>query len=89
MTLAVTIPPWFNHVSLTGSVTFRDGTDKSRQTTHTTPHLTRPKSYQLNAWLKRPESHEQAMMGEKTSRTFAKTMSFLEEMEKRVDGDGK
>ena len=29
------------------------------------------------------------MMGEKTSRTFAKTMNFLEEMEKRVDGDGK
>ena len=29
------------------------------------------------------------MVGEKTSRTLAKTMSFLEEMEKRVDGDGK
>ena len=29
------------------------------------------------------------MMGEKTSRTFAKTMNFLEEMEKRVDSDGK
>ena len=29
------------------------------------------------------------MMGERTSRTFAKTMIFLEEMEKGVDGDAK
>ncbi|CAF9937422.1 hypothetical protein IMSHALPRED_011133 [Imshaugia aleurites] len=66
-----------------------NGADQSRPTHHALPYRTRPKANQLEAWLKRPESHEQAMMGKKTSRTFAKTMNFLEEMEKRVDGDTK
>ncbi|KAF6232216.1 hypothetical protein HO173_009599 [Letharia columbiana] len=66
-----------------------NGTESSRQTTHALPHLTRPKTYQLNAWLNKAETHEQAVVGEKTSRKFAKTMNFLEEMERRVDGHTK
>ena len=75
--------------SLTIIVAFRDGKDISCQTSNAAAPPTRPKTYQLNAWLNKPETHEQAMLGEKTSRTFAKTMSFLEEMGKRVDGDAK
>ena len=76
-------------LSLTISGPFRNGTDTRRQTGHALQPLTRPKTYQLETWLNKPETHEQAMMGEKTTRTFAKTMNFLEEMEKRVDGDTK
>ncbi len=75
--------------SLTITIAFRDGKDISCQTSNAAPPPTRPKTYQLNAWLNKPEAHEQAILGEKTSRKFAKTMNFLEEMEKRVNGDTK
>ena len=41
----------------------------------------------MDSYLCKAETHEQAVLGEKTSRSFAKTMHFLEEMEKRVDGN--
>lgn len=42
---------------------------------------------QLKEWYKTKETHEQLAVGEKTSRTFAKTLGFLEEMEKKVHDD--
>lgn len=45
------------------------------------------KESRLDEWYKTQETHEQLAVGEKTSRTFAKTLGFLEEMEKKVDGD--
>lgn len=49
----------------------------------------RPETHQLDTWLSKTETHEQVVIGEKTSRSFAKTLHFLEEMEKRVAGDTK
>ncbi|CAF9934768.1 MAG: hypothetical protein ALECFALPRED_006080 [Alectoria fallacina] len=58
-----------------------------RRTAHALLRRSRPETDPLSVWLSKPETHEQAVVGEKTSRTFAKTMNFLEEMEKKVDGD--
>lgn len=40
-------------------------------------------------WYKTKETHEQLAVGQKTSRSLAKTMSFLKEIEKKVDGNDK
>ena len=35
------------------------------------------------------ETHEQLAVGENTSRSFAKTLGFLEEIERKVHGDNR
>lgn len=56
---------------------------------HAASRRARPEKHQLKTWLSKPETHEQVVVGEKTSRSFAKTMHFLEEMEKTLAGDTK
>ena len=45
------------------------------------------KGSQLEEWYKTQETHEQLVVGTKTSRSFAGTLGFLEEIEKKVDGN--
>ena len=42
---------------------------------------------QLKEWFKTPETHEQLAVGEETSRSEAKTRGFLQEIEKKVNGN--
>lgn len=65
----------------------RKNNDPPRQTTGGPPHNTGPQAPQLKEWCKTKETHEQLAVGKKTSRSFAQTLGFLEEMEKRIDGD--
>ncbi len=44
------------------------------------------KESQLDVWYKTQETHEQLAVGIKTSRTFARTLGLLDEIEKKVDG---
>ncbi|KAF6232222.1 hypothetical protein HO173_009605 [Letharia columbiana] len=64
-----------------------ESNEPPRQTTKASPANTEPKGSQLDEWYKTQETHEQLVVGEKTSRTFAKTLGFLEEIEEKVDGD--
>ena len=45
------------------------------------------KGSQLKEWCKTQETHEQLVVGKKTSRSFAQTLGFLEEMEEKVEGN--
>ena len=65
----------------------RKSNEPPRQATSAPPHNTGPQASQLNEWYKTEETHEQSAVGNKTSRSFAQTLGFLEEMEKRIDGD--
>ena len=72
--------------SLIFAVLGRNGENAERHATHRISDQPRRETHQLDVWLGRPETHEQAMVGERTSRTFAKTMHFLEEIERKADG---
>lgn len=67
----------------------RESNEPRRQTTKAPPGNTGPKGSQLDHWYREEETHEQMAVGQKTSRTFARTLGLLEEMEKRVNGDGR
>ena len=65
----------------------RKSNEPSRQTISAPPHNTGPQAPQLKEWCKTKETHEQLAVGKKTSRSFAQTLGFLEEMERNIDGD--
>ena len=65
----------------------RKSNEPPRQNTSAPPHKTGPQAPQLKEWCKTKETHEQSAVGKKTSRSFAQTLGFLEEMENRIDGD--
>lgn len=67
----------------------RKSNEPPRQATEAPQSNVGPGSSQLDKWSRKQETHEQMVVGQRTSRTFAKTLGFLEEMEKRVGGDGR
>lgn len=67
----------------------RKSKDPPRQGTRASPRNTRSERSQLDEWYKTDETHEQLAVGENTSRSCAKTLGFLEEIERKVDGDNK
>lgn len=71
-----------------GLFTFRESNDPRRSTPRAPPSNKEPKGPQLKEWYKTHETHEQLAVGKKTSRSFARTLGFLEEMEKKVNGHG-
>ena len=59
-----------------------------RPASQASPSNKKLKGTQLKEWFKTEETHEQLAAGKKTSRSFAKTLGFLEEMEKKIDDNG-
>lgn len=51
--------------------------------TFLTSHL--PSKSQLQSWLKETETHEEMMLGQRTSRSFAKIMHLREETDRKLD----
>ena len=66
----------------------RKNHEPQRPTSLASPGDKKPKEPQLQEWVKTEETHEQLAVGKKTSRSFAETLGFLEEMEKKVGGKG-
>ncbi|CAF9937440.1 hypothetical protein IMSHALPRED_011139 [Imshaugia aleurites] len=63
-----------------------ESNEAPRQATRASPRKPALNGSQLDEWYKTKETHEQLAVGEKTSRSFAKTLGFLDEIEKKVDG---
>ncbi|KAF6219971.1 hypothetical protein HO133_003796 [Letharia lupina] len=80
-------PATYRKAVLQNETNMPESNEPPRQTTKASPANTEPKGSQLDEWYKTQETHEQLVVGEKTSRTFAKTLGFLEEIEEKVDGD--
>ena len=62
------------------------------------PHSTSPeslkdakastsRSLRLEDWRRHLQTHEQLIMGQSTARSTAKTKAFLDDVERRIDGD--
>lgn len=62
----------------------RESSESPRQDTRASPRHMELSASQLKEWYKTQETHEQLAVGEKTSRSFAKTLGFLEEIDKRM-----
>lgn len=67
----------------------RKSNEPPRTTRKALPRKAEPKGSRLDEWYKTRETHEELAVGEKTSRTFAKTLGFLEKIDKKVGGNDK
>ncbi|KAF6219972.1 hypothetical protein HO133_003797 [Letharia lupina] len=62
-----------------------NSTAHPQQPSYTAARSAKPERPQLQSWLNKAETHEQMMVGQKTSRSFVTTMRFLEEMETKIE----
>jgi len=67
----------------------RLGTSSPHLTTDVLSRFEEHKRSQLDEWLKDPQSHEQLALGQKTSRASQQITTFLNDIETKVEGDGK
>ena len=70
------------------SVTHRESKEHRHPSTKAAPGDKATERPQLKDWYEKHETHEQLAVGEKTSRTFAKTIGFLEGIEKKMNSTG-
>ena len=67
----------------------RNSKEQPHQSLRAILSSTKPKKPQLQSWLEKTETHEQMMVGQKTSRSFAKTMHLIEATESILREDFK
>ena len=63
----------------------RTSTNHAQQTPHAIPRSATPERPQLQSWLKKAETHEQLMVGQKTSRSLTETMRLLEKTDEILE----